>query len=92
MTSAPAITGRLEEWTLYCAGIIGTVYEHQDYPDGKEILTSVIVAVDPTENIVMTKSGSCYRLGKPVGDCGMNALRKLWAAKGDTSAQEPAKA
>lgn len=81
MTYAPEITGRLEEWTLYCAGILGAVYDHREYPDGKPILTSAIVAVDPTEDLVTTKSGSRYRLGKPVGDYGMNTLRKLWANK-----------
>lgn len=43
--------------------LIGTVFGHPKHKDGEKVRTTRIVKIE--KNIVETRSGSIYRLGKP---------------------------
>ena len=71
------ITGTLEEWTVVGSSpyqppensvqlLTGKIYKHATFDDGKRVSTSAIVSVNG--NIIETKSGSFYKLGKPHND------------------------
>jgi hypothetical protein len=43
----------------------GDVSGHPRHLDGTNVTTSSIVEVDSENRVIKTKSGSCYKLGKP---------------------------
>jgi hypothetical protein len=59
---------RLENWSV-CqrnpysteCSLVGTVYNHKNKPDGKEIVTSYVIAIE--NGAIVTSSGSKYELG-----------------------------